>query len=49
MAAGRAVQKNVVSQEPEIDSHGAHQDVQVSVSRVESRSSCHGVKVASGT
>lgn len=41
MAAGRAVQKNVVSQETEIDSHGVYQDIQVSVSHIVSISSCH--------
>lgn len=43
MAAGRAVQKNVVSQETETCSHGVCQDIQVSVSPILSISSCHRV------
>lgn len=39
MAAGRAVQKNVVSEETEIDSHGVYPDLQVSVSPIISISS----------
>lgn len=43
MAAGRAVQKNVVSEETEIDSPGVYQDLQVSVSPIISISSHHRV------
>lgn len=43
MAAGRAVQKNVVSEETEIDSHGVYPDLQVSVSPIISISSHHRV------
>lgn len=43
MAAGRDVQKNVVSEETEIDSHGVYPDSQVSVSPIISISSHHRV------
>lgn len=47
MAAGQAVQKNVVSRETEIDSHGVYQDVQVAVGPIITIESRHQVKEAS--